>query len=159
MTDFDPFAAALAAEAPASNNIETKEKPVADATNDSKITVTLKGGSGFDAPWIVLHGSDAAELNEQLTDENLKALIDQTQKVGQYFAGLGKSTGGRPSGGGGAAAPAGQPGQPAGSTGPRPTDPPCPDGWTYKEGVGKTGKTWRAFMPPRGSNEQPQWLR
>lgn len=156
MTDFDPFAAALEAEAPASNNIEiTKEKPVADNTNDSKLTVTLKGGSGFDAPWIVLHGATVAELNDQLTDEGLKALIEQTQKVGQFFAGLGKSSGG----GGRPQASGGQTGQPAGSNGPRPTDPPCPEGWTYKEGIGKTGKAWRAFMPPKGSSESPQWLR
>lgn len=155
MTDFDPFAAALEAEAPASNNIETKEKPVAN-TNDEKFSLTFKGGAGFDAPWAVLKPADFDEALAMVTDPRLKELLDQMQKVGQYFAGLGKSTGGgRPSGGGGQ----GQPGQPAGSTGPRPTDPPCPEGWTYKEGVGKNGKTWRAFMPPRGSNEQPQWLR
>ena len=153
----DPFAAALEENQNDNNAFEatTKEKPVADNTNDSKLTVTLKGGSGFDAPWIVLHGATVAELNEQLTDEGLKALIEQTQKVGQFFAGLGKSSGG----GGRPQASGGQPGQPAGSNGPRPTDPPCPEGWTYKEGIGKTGKAWRAFMPPKGSSESPQWLR
>lgn len=32
------------------------------------ITATLKAGTGFDSPWIVLHAADAAQLDQQLND-------------------------------------------------------------------------------------------
>jgi len=119
--------------------------------SESKITITLKGGSGFDAPWIVIHADDLEDASRQVNDEAalLADVMERVQKAGQHFAGLGPSKPASSSGGAparpGAEAPGGTPAAPG------------PD-WTYKTGVGKNGKTWKAWMPPRGSDASPVWL-
>jgi hypothetical protein len=129
-----------------------KAAPKADPDSEGKLTVTLKGGAGFDAPWIVVHAAgvdDALELF-QGDATKLASLMDRVQAAGKHFTGLAPA---KPAGGGSGGAPA-RPGAeaPAGTP-----EAPGPD-WTYKTGVGKTGKTWKAWMPPRGSDEQPVWL-
>ena len=62
----------------------TRKASVEDS--NGKVVVTLKGGKGYDAPWIVLHCDTVAEANGLLADEGLKELIDRTTKAGQYFA-------------------------------------------------------------------------
>lgn len=54
--------------------------------SNGKVVVTLKGGKGYEAPWIVLHCDTVAEANGLLSDDGLKELIDRTTKAGQYFA-------------------------------------------------------------------------
>lgn len=136
---FDPPATAE------TNTPTKKENNMTDDTN-KKLTATLKGGAGFDAPWIVIHGDTVEEVTEILMDENLKTLLDQTQKVGQYFAGQGKSSGPAPS----------RSGQPQASAAPPAGAPEAPGSdWVYKSGVSKAGKPWKAWMPPQGSTEKP----
>lgn len=147
--------------------ITTKENiRMTETASNNKIVATLKGGSGFDAPWIVIHGDTPEEVLDILNDEQTKALLDQTQKVGQYFAKQGASA--PAAGGNGGRAP--RQGQPAASAGldlsekdldkieKETGDRVVPDGWTPKSGVGKNGKTWRAIMPPRDSGQSPIWL-
>lgn len=129
----------------------TKENNMSETPTNNKLTVTLKGGSGFDAPWIVLHGDTAAELLEQLNDEALKALIEQTSAVGKFFADKGPQAQGNRGGGGGgrSGAPQGAQQPPAGAP-----EAPGPD-WVFKSGTSKAGKPWKAWMPPQGSDEKP----
>ena len=137
------------AEAPATITTQ-KEKPVTQDNTNAKIVTTLKGGSGFDAPWIVIHADDTAEAVAVLRGDSIEELLKATKEVSDKFNG--------------GQAPAQQrqaprtQGMPAGANEPRPSDPPMPEGWTYKTGVNKNGKAYRAYFPPRGSKESPQWL-
>lgn len=68
--------------------------------SNGKVVVTLKGGKGYEAPWIVLHCDTVAEANGLLSDDGLKELIDRTTKAGQYFAKQGGAAAPAPAGGG-----------------------------------------------------------
>lgn len=137
------------AEAPATITTQ-KEKPVTQENTNAKIVTTLKGGSGFDAPWIVVHADNVEEAVAILRGGATEELLKATKEVSDKFNG--------------GQAPAQQrqaprtQGMPAGADAPRPSDPPMPEGWTYKTGVNKNGKAYRAYFPPRGSQESPQWL-
>lgn len=155
----DPFAdeADEAQNAPAATNTNAgpwEEKPVTNAPTvvpsaDGKLVVTLKGGTGFDAPWIVIHAADAADALTQLEDKELGKLIERTKVVAGFFAGgnCGSAPAApRQSGGGGQA----QRGRPA-------TAGSSPDGEkrfcehgerVFKSGVSKAGKTWQAYDCP-----------
>lgn len=129
-----------------------KKRPAAKAaapTDEGKVVVTLKGGSGFDAPWIVIHATSVDDAYEQF-DGKLAELMTKVQAAGKHFAGLAPAkSGGSPSP---SAPPRGAVEPPAGT-------PPAPGpDWQYKTGVGKNGKTWKAWMPPRDSDESPVWL-
>ena len=130
------------------------KKPAAKSGTDSegKLTVTLKGGAGFDAPWIVIHSTDVDDALDVFGDPGkLANLMERVQSAGKFFAGLAPAKAAASSSGGAPARP--------GSEAPNGTEEaPGPD-WTYKTGVGKNGKTWKAWMPPRGSDAQPVWLR
>lgn len=122
---------------------------VPNVVTEGKVVVTLKGGSGFDAPWIVIHAASVEDANSQLNNE-LMELMGRVQKAGQFFSGQApaKSSGGSSAG----APPRGAVEAPAGT-------PPAPGpDWQYKTGVGKNGKTWKAWMPPRDSDASPVWL-
>lgn len=115
---------------------------------EAKIVVTLKGGAGYDAPWIVIHADTIPEAQAQVSDSALADLMKQTKKVAEFFVGP-KQQGGRPL----------QPGQPAGSVQPSGAQPTPPEGYVYKSGVGKNGKPWYAFMGAnRSDNLDPIWL-
>lgn len=166
MTAVDPFAEAPAddeatrygdAPNPTDSPVESvavKKKPASKKLavvkkeetplSESKITVTLKGGAGFDAPWVVVHADDLQEAHEVLTDPLLDLVQGAAQKAAESFRGLNT------------AAPAAAPARPGAPT--PPPGAPGPD-WTYKEGVGKTGKPWKAWMPPRDQpGLSPVWL-
>lgn len=120
-------------------------------SGDGKVVLTLKGGAGFDAPWIVIHATDLEDAYDQVSGENaslLAKVMESTRKAANHFAGSAPVKENR------AAAPAPQQATEAPAGTPA---APGPD-WTYKTGVGKNGKTWKAWMPPRGSDEKPVWL-
>lgn len=84
--NYDPFED----NTPATNDTvtetaNTKESLVAQ--NEGKIVVTLKGGAGYDAPWIVVHANDSQDALNQLRDDVLKELITRTKEVATYFSG------------------------------------------------------------------------
>jgi hypothetical protein len=148
LTDFDPFE-----DAPVDEVVEqpTPKKPPtkkAVAPGEGKLTLTLKGGAGFDSPWIVIHATDVDDALDQVSGDNaakLAKLMDATRKAANHFGG---SAPAKP-----APAPQAATEAPAGTP-----EAPGPD-WVYKTGVGKNGKTWRAWMPPRGSDAEPVWIR
>lgn len=159
MTEFDPFndvpqdedAVEPFTEKPAPKKAAVKKPAVKKDTDREGVTVTLKGGAGFDAPWIVIHASDIEDAYEQVSGDGaslLAKLMDRVRHAAAHFTSLGGATTG-PSGGA-PTRPGNEP--PAGTP-----EAPGPD-WTYKTGVGKNGKTWKAWMPPRGSSENPVWL-
>lgn len=162
LSDIDPFADVavdtdapepFTEEAPAKKATAKKVtvKPAADPTGKEGVTITLKGGAGFDAPWIVIHATDVQDAHDTVSGENatlLAKLMERVRHAASHFTSLGGPV--TTPGGGAPARPGNE--APEGVA-----DAPGPD-WTYKTGVGKNGKTWRAWMPPRGSSENPVWL-
>jgi hypothetical protein len=149
----DPWGAAPAPAAPA----VVSTPPYQGQANDGKFVVTLKGGSGFDAPWFVAHLDSLAEVEAALNDPTLKRILEKLQVIAPVFVALQqKSVGGAP-------APAERRPAPAGAAGPPANAPACPgDGWVWRSGTVKAGpkqgEIWQGWMPPRGSSEKPVFM-
>ncbi|QKT07898.1 hypothetical protein HUN08_12410 [Gordonia sp. X0973] len=150
MTAYDPFAVDTPepeqAPEPAAP-VGTTAVSVKPVLTDSggKVVVTLKGGSGSEAPWIVIHADSVADATSQL-DAEIVTLMEKTAGAAKKFQSLGFGGGGgqrsaAPSGGNsGGGRPARQE-PPAGAP-----EAPGPD-WSYKTGT-KNGRTWHAWAPP-----------
>ena len=78
------------------NNMADYVTPEQDGT---EVSVTLKGGAGYDAPWVVLRGKDVDSVSAML-DEKLQNLLRQAAKYGQFFSQT-TAPASRPSNGGG----------------------------------------------------------
>lgn len=52
---------------------------------DSPFTVTLKGGSGYDKPWIVIRGNTAAETIARLGEASIDGLLERTAEYAAKF--------------------------------------------------------------------------
>lgn len=152
-------------ESPFDTSTTNKENKNMDNTNTPDgVSLTYKGGAGFDAPWIVIRSETVAGALELANDPALKELMSVVQAGGQHFAGLAKpinTAGGR----------APRQGQPAGSTSVELSDADwakvegrfgsreIPNGWEVRSGVSKSnGRTWKGVMPPRGSEDKPLFL-
>ena len=169
----DPFATAPAdeVEAPAETppapepdkkatpkkaSVTVDVKPNILPVGEGKVVVTLKGGSGFDAPWIVIHAASVEDAEAQL-DANLAKLMEKTQKASSHFAGLGVFNGGPPTRQERQPAPAEAQGAPGGET------RVCRHGdMRFKSGISKAGKPYQAFFCPSGDRNdecKAQFLR
>jgi hypothetical protein len=51
-----------------------------------RVTVTMKGGRDFDAPWIVLHAKDVDEANRLLDDTEQYGLVSKVIANSKRFA-------------------------------------------------------------------------
>lgn len=80
---FNPF------EEPAADEAQTKTAPVVvnASGGEGKIVVTLKGGKGYEAPWIVVHANSVDEAHKVFDDKRFHELMERTLKAGAYFAG------------------------------------------------------------------------
>jgi hypothetical protein len=123
---------------------QEKGKPVKETSIESKIVMTFKEGAGFDSSWTVVHAGSVEEA-DAILDDKFAALLTKQKKVAAFYRGSdAPQTRSAPAQA--TEAPSGTPAAPG------------PD-WVYKTGVNaKTGKTWKAWMPPRGSTENPVWL-
>lgn len=110
---------------------------------DGKISITLKGGKGYDAPWIVVSGDTVAEVEQSMLELGESRLIELTKLGSEALVGA-VGVGGAAQGGSAQAA----------------SDRPVGVGadWTLREGTGKNGKPWKGWFPPRGSTEKPVWV-
>lgn len=110
---------------------------------DGKISITLKGGKGYDAPWIVVSGDTVAEVERSMLELGESRLIELTKLGSEALVGA-VGVGGAAQGGG------------------TPVEADRPAGvgadWTLREGTGKNGKPWKGWFPPRGSTERPVWV-
>lgn len=154
------------AKRPAARKTATKkENNVAEAneTRQSKLSITLKGGSGFDAPWVVIYPDTLQEAQELLDEDNrelLKDVLEKTQAAAQYFVSKGTSS-----------APQGRSGGQGGGNA-RQAAQEAPNGETrfcehgkmkFKSGVSaKSGKPYKMFVcdggVPREQECKPQFL-
>jgi hypothetical protein len=141
--------------------IKTVAKKEKEAMGDKTEAVgTIKGGTGFDSPWLVIHAADVNDLRTQLTDnadvvrdimEALWAASKKFQSYGTVGKVLKES---HPT----SAAPVGADAAPNGET------RSCKHGqMVYKAGVAKaSGKPYRLFSCPerdRASQCDAQFLR
>lgn len=136
--------------------VEKKEIKTVTAANASegKLTITLKGGAGFDAPWIVIHAQDASDGLAQMKDPALKELMDLVKKGGAHFSGgTGQATqrpAAKPAGGATPQAPAGD-------------GKSCQHGDMIFRSGSKNGKTWKGYFcpTPKGTPDQcaPEFVR
>jgi len=136
--------------------IHPKEKPVVVVpSSEGKVTVTLKGGVGFNAPWVVIHGKDVGDALDQINDPQITDLLTRAQKASAYFADQAPTvTPTQPQG-----ASQTQSGQPAASAaGQGGVVKFCKHGqMSAKSGISKkTGKAWSGhFCPtPQGTVDQ-----
>jgi hypothetical protein len=125
------------------------------------VTVTFKAGTGFDAPWIVIHAADIADAHAQVRDKALSSLMEDTAKMAEFFTSFG-----RPSGPRQPAAAATTNAAPAASGSETPAHQQAPGGVVkrcdhgqkiYKTGFSeKTKKTWHAFDCPTKQCDPPR---
>lgn len=158
-TDEDIDAADVAAEdapkTPAKAKTTTKKetRPVSNS-NEGKVVVTLKGGSSYAAPWVVIHADDVQDALSQLSGDDATVtaeLLTRTAAVAKYFQGeVGepvKSGGGERTAG----KPAGATQEPSGQT------RDCSHGsMQYRAAKEGSGKNWRGFFcpTPQGTPDQ-----
>lgn len=150
-----------------------QEAPVPNSTaavvteNSDAVTLSFKGGPGFDASLLVIRAASLAELDKKMDQEagHLKSVIEKAAKIQAYSTSLNSGAGTSAP----AAAPAAQPtfnpnsGQVQYNQAPSaPAGPPkpanVPDGWTYKEGTNRSGKPYKGWFPPRGVDAAPIWV-
>lgn len=175
MTIADPFAKAPAAdeaqttpeetttqEAPITTTVTTKSAPNAAGVGaDGKVVLTFKGGSGFDAPWVVVHADGIQEAHEFVSGDNaslLAQVMERVQSAAKHFAGMAPASPNAGSAGGGnrgGGAPAAAQSAPGGET------RHCAHGeMVFKSGVSKAGKPYKLFSctAPRDQQCKAQFL-
>lgn len=135
-------------------------------TDNAKIVVTLKGGPGYDAPWLVFHGNTVAEALDTVSAAEASGLMVAVGKAAEAFrthANVGGVLGASPVSPAPQqqAAPAAPQSAPQGPPGA--TSPTCPHGVkTYKTSKPGAAKAWKAWMcpAPQGTPDQckPEWI-
>lgn len=162
--DFDEPAAAPVVE-PAAPPVARPQSASAAPTETNEVSVTLKGGTGFDAPWVVVRAGSISSALAQLKGyaNELKELLDTATKVGGYFARNGAQ---KPVNG--TAAPAGNQApasdKPAYQQAPGGQQKFCQHGeMTFKSGVGAaSGKAYKGFFCPerdRDAQCKPEFIK
>lgn len=159
-----PFDAPPAGAPEPTPEVKTEKPARPVAQGDGKVVLTFKGGSGYDAPWIVIHAADLQDAADQVEGENamiLAKIMEKVQKAGSHFSSLAPT---KPSSGGNGGGQQRQ-GTPQGAQeAPGGEKRYCSHGeMQYKTGTSKAGKPWKAFMcpTPKGSADQcdAQWIR
>lgn len=132
---------------------DKKERPVSG--DNDQISITLKGGAGFDSPWIVVKATSPQEALDILNQVRELGLMDITAKAASMFQG---NVGGAPRAAGGGARPAGNSGGGAAAVVPPGVQSRnCAHGpMQYKSGMSKFNKPYQAFFcpTPKGSADQ-----
>lgn len=128
---------------------------------DGKWVLTFKGGTGYDAPWIVYHANTLDEALEAVSEDGdaakLAKLMERTQVAGKHFASQGSQSG--KGGGGGKSQSAPKAAQEA----PNGEERFCRHGkMNYRSGTSKAGKAYEGFFCASGDRNdecKAQFLR
>jgi hypothetical protein len=168
---FDPFADDAPTSAPnptQTTNAWDTPAPTQDAVglDGQRVRVTLKAGSGYEAPWITIDGRTVGDALDQISDAGkLRELMDGTLRAGAYF--IKAHTGAAPAPTAGAVPPATQPhnGQPpqAAQEAPGGEKRYCAHGtMIYRTGISsKTGQPYKVFScshPVRNEQCKAQFI-
>lgn len=152
--------------------------------DNNGITVTLKAGTGFEAPWIVIHASDVRDAISQIDTGDFATLAERTVSAAEFFRGAhnvkkglsaqpaetsnrqdGPSWSQQGSGGPAATSQGYAPAQQQQQAPAAPTDAKsCVHGpMVYREAKPGSGKSWRAYFcpTPQGTPNQckPEFLK
>jgi hypothetical protein len=136
-------------------------------SDTSKIVLTFKQGTGYDAPWVVIHGDSVAEaslLLEQVRTTGVFAgvrgaaaefasPVSETEAVATVTNAFPGSTVVTP--------PVMATGPPAQSASMDPRCPDCGGAMQFKSGTGATGSPYRGWFcdnKPRGGKGHVIWL-
>lgn len=65
---------------------ETPMRPSEFVSDRDRLTITLKAGTGYDAPWLVYHASSVEEGVDFLSHERFDELADLTARKGKELA-------------------------------------------------------------------------
>jgi hypothetical protein len=148
--DYDPEPPAAEPEA-APAPVAAPARPVPAV--DGKVVVTLKGGTGYDAPWVVIHAATVADAQDQLEDKALGALIERTKRVAAHFSG-----GGQPSGPARSASTSGgapRPATPAHQEAPGGEERFCKHGpMKFRSGTSKAGNVYKGFFCQESNRDE-----
>lgn len=122
---------------------------------EAPFVVTLKGGTGFEKPWIVIRGNSAAEAVARLAEAKLEGLLEKTAEYAADFQaknGAASPAGDHRSPSGGSSTQTRTTGA-AGSSGAAPQTHPeglkcgkCQGTVAYKEIKAKSGKTFKLWV-------------
>src|SRR5690606_23404526 len=156
----DPFAVETETNETTETTNETEETPVAVEptvnTENGEIewSLTIKFGSGYDAPWLVgrFANLDAVEDVLENRADQLKTVMEKVGRVGR-FAGSQMPSGGSNSGGQGANTGNGRPAHqqaPGGET------RQCKHGEMVFKTGSKNGRVWKGFFCPTPRNTPDQ---
>lgn len=119
--------------------------------NDGEISVTLKGGSGYDAPWVVVRNTDPSTVLATLKDDAMGEVIERAAKIGAHFGEKVIEY-----------KPAKTPQVPQSAPQPSGDGRQCVHGeMTYREGVSKAGNAYKGYFCPvqdRSQQCKPQFL-
>jgi hypothetical protein len=137
--------------------------------NNTGVTVTLKAGQGFEAPWIVIHAENVADAKDQIDQGVFAELAERTVAAAEFFRAAHNVKKGLAANEA-ASAPAQQDGGASnyatnsGAPAQQGEGKTCIHGaMTYREGVGKqSGKPYKAYFcpAPKGSAQcSPEFLR
>jgi hypothetical protein len=131
--------------------------------NSNGLTVTLKAGVGFEAPWIVIHAADATDALNQINTGDFATLAERTVAAAEFFRAAHNVKGGLAS-----REPAAAPQQ---SWSEQPTQQaPAPQGGpacvhgarVFKSGTSKAGKPYKMWACPSQNRQaqcDPEWVR
>ncbi|AXH48821.1 hypothetical protein SEA_STEAMY_46 [Mycobacterium phage Steamy] len=171
----DPFADAAPATAPE----EAQQAPVAQAPvqqaapvatqatgaqqiqhSTDGISATFKFDGAYGAPWVVVKGATASEVNAKIHDPEFKELMDYVKRIAGVY---GAPAAAPAAGGGQAAAPAQQSRAPQGATqAPNGETRSCVHGpMVFKSGVSQKGNAYKLFSctAPRDQQCKAEYLR
>lgn len=160
----DPFTPSQLIAAVAALPEDTPAKAVSPSS-EGKVVLTFKGGTGYDAPWIVIHAKDLDDARGQVSGDNAAVLADimeKTQQAGRHFASL--STPKTAAKASVSPAPASPSAPPAGAQeAPGGEKRYCSHGeMRFRSAVSKAGKPYKGFFcaeTDRDSQCQAQFLR
>jgi hypothetical protein len=124
------------------------------------VSATFKFDGAYGAPWVVVKGATAAEVNAKLHDKEFKELMDYVQRVASVYGAPAAPAAPQ---GGGQAAPAQQSRAPQGATqAPNGETRTCAHGpMVFKSGVSKAGNAYKLFSctAPRDQQCKAEYLR
>ena len=134
--------------------------------NNTGVTVTLKAGVGFEAPWIVIHASDVGDALKQVDTGDFATLAERTVSAAEFFRAAHRvktELGAPPQ----AAAPSwsdqGSQQAPVQQAAPQGGKQCAHGAMVYREAKAGSGKDWKAYFcpTPQGTANQckPEFLR
>lgn len=167
----NPFASEPEPQPEPANEVETTNSVWEDTTVDStpqdhgptdlhRVRITLKGGSGYEAPWITVDGADISDAKSTLEDAgddfgdllNMVATASTSFQT-EYSNSKQKNAPAENKGGGFKKASSNQGGK--NSVSPDGQVKECQHGaMTYREGTNKNGNPYRAFFCPASDRSE-----